>query len=49
MYPDPYAYKPERFLTADGKLNRDVRDPSLYAFGVCVTPLLRFAILIDPL
>ncbi|KAL1722891.1 cytochrome P450 [Schizophyllum commune] len=33
MYPDPYAYKPDRFLTADGKLNRDVRDPSLYAFG----------------
>ncbi|KAL1744516.1 cytochrome P450 [Schizophyllum fasciatum] len=34
MYPDLYAYKPERFLTADGKrINKEVRDPSLYAFG----------------
>ena len=47
MYPDPYAYKPERFLTTDGKLNRDVRDPSLYAFGVCAITLLCFAILTD--
>ena len=47
MYPDPYAYKPERFLTADGKLNRDVRDPSLYAFGVCIISFTCFSILID--
>ena len=45
MYPDPYAYKPERFLTADGKLNRDVRDPSLYAFGVRAIFLAYFAAL----
>ncbi|KAI5889621.1 cytochrome P450 [Schizophyllum commune H4-8] len=32
-YPDAYAFKPDRFLTSDGKINRDVRDPSVFAFG----------------
>ena len=31
-YPDPFAFKPERFLK-DGKLNPNIRDPSLMAFG----------------
>ena len=33
-YPDPYAFKPERFLTAEGKLDSKVRDPGAMAFGV---------------
>ena len=33
LYPDPSFFKPERFLTKDGRLNRDVRDPSMVAFG----------------
>ncbi|KAF8910209.1 cytochrome P450 [Gymnopilus junonius] len=32
-YPDPSSFKPERFLTKDGKLNPTVRDPGLMAFG----------------
>ncbi|KAJ7871890.1 cytochrome P450 [Mycena olivaceomarginata] len=32
MYPDPYAFKPERFLL-DGKLNPAVKDPDCAAFG----------------
>ncbi|KAJ7347389.1 cytochrome P450 [Mycena albidolilacea] len=32
MYPDPYAFKPERFLLA-GKLNPAVKDPDCAAFG----------------
>ncbi|KAI0082010.1 cytochrome P450 [Panus rudis PR-1116 ss-1] len=31
-YPDPFAFKPERFLK-DGKLNPDVLDPSEACFG----------------
>lgn len=30
-YPDPFVFKPERFMK-DGKLNHEVRDP-LAAFG----------------
>ncbi|KAI4524701.1 cytochrome P450 [Schizophyllum commune Tattone D] len=32
-YPDPYAFKPERFLTAEEKLDPQVRDPATMAFG----------------
>ncbi|KAJ7237762.1 cytochrome P450, partial [Mycena rebaudengoi] len=32
MYPDPYAFKPERFLL-DGKANPAVKDPDCAAFG----------------
>ncbi|TCD64295.1 hypothetical protein EIP91_004273 [Steccherinum ochraceum] len=31
-YPDPETFKPERFIE-DGKINRDVKDPSTIAFG----------------
>ena len=33
-YPDPFAFKPERWLTEDGKLNPDLREPSaIFGFG----------------
>ncbi|KAJ7231653.1 cytochrome P450 [Mycena rebaudengoi] len=32
LYPDPYTFKPERFLL-DGKLNPAVKDPDCAAFG----------------
>ena len=32
-YPDPLAFKPERFLTREGKFDHTVRDPELAAFG----------------
>ncbi|KAJ7146857.1 cytochrome P450 [Mycena epipterygia] len=38
MYPDPTAFKPERFLR-DGKLNPDVRDPqAAFGFGRRICP-----------
>ncbi|KAJ7132663.1 cytochrome P450 [Mycena filopes] len=38
MYPDPDAFKPERFLLADGTPNPDVRDPPVFGFGRRVCP-----------
>jgi cytochrome P450 len=32
-YPDPSAFKPERFMKKDGQLDQDIRDPALIAFG----------------
>ncbi|KAI0789904.1 cytochrome P450 [Abortiporus biennis] len=32
-YPDPLKFKPERFLTPDGQLDLNVKDPSFAAFG----------------
>ena len=31
-YPQPERFMPERFLK-DGKINPDVRDPRVFAFG----------------
>ena len=33
VYPEPAEFKPERFMTADGKLNPDVQDPADAVFG----------------
>lgn len=32
-YPEPEAFKPERFLDADGNIDPNVRDPTMIAFG----------------
>lgn len=32
-YPSPDEFKPDRFLTSDGQLSADVRDPELIVFG----------------
>lgn len=32
-YPEPEAFKPERYLTADGKIDPSVRDPRTACFG----------------
>ncbi|KAF4622580.1 hypothetical protein D9613_009398 [Agrocybe pediades] len=33
VYPDPFSFKPERFLKADGTLDTSVKDPSHACFG----------------
>ncbi|KAI0081468.1 cytochrome P450 [Panus rudis PR-1116 ss-1] len=44
-YPDPEAFKPERFLRPDGTLNTDKRDPTdiIFGFGRRVCPGEAFA------
>ncbi|KAH8105125.1 cytochrome P450 [Cristinia sonorae] len=32
-YPEPEAFKPERFLDKDGRIDPSVRDPTIMAFG----------------
>lgn len=32
-FPEPHLFKPERFLTEDGRLNPNVRNPSTISFG----------------
>ena len=32
-YPDPDQFNPERFMSVDGDLNTNVRDPETFAFG----------------
>ncbi len=32
-YPEPELFKPERFLTPDGKLNPNAHDPFDFVFG----------------
>ena len=32
-YPEPFKFKPERFMTTDGQLNRDMKDPFHMVFG----------------
>ena len=32
-YPDPHAFRPERFLHTDGTFNWDVQSPEVAAFG----------------
>ncbi|KAF4605998.1 hypothetical protein EYR38_000043 [Pleurotus pulmonarius] len=47
-YPFPFAFKPERWLTEDGKLNPDLREPSaIFGFGrrACVGRHLAFPII----
>ena len=34
IYPDSYAFKPERFLAADGTLDPNIPDPAKIVFGV---------------
>ncbi|KAJ7622234.1 cytochrome P450 [Roridomyces roridus] len=34
VYPDPYTFRPERFLTEDGKLDPTIPDPTEVAFGL---------------
>ena len=32
-YPDPECFEPERYLSGNGSLNPDIRDPNTIAFG----------------
>jgi len=33
IYPEPFKFNPDRFLTKDGQLNPAVQDPALAVFG----------------
>lgn len=33
VYPDPMAFKPERYFSSDGALEFSSNDPEKYAFG----------------
>ena len=33
VYPDPFSFKPDRFLTADGQLDPSVKDPDFAVWG----------------
>lgn len=40
MYPEPYKFQPERFISNDGSLRKDIVDPRNFVFGFgrrCVT------------
>ncbi len=38
MYPDPYSFKPERFITSDGSFRDDPVVTSLFGFGKRICP-----------
>ena len=33
VFPEPHVFRPERFLTSDGQINKDVIDPRQLVFG----------------
>lgn len=42
MYPDPLAFKPERYIAEDGSFDCSANDPSRYVFGFgrrCILPI----------
>ncbi len=44
VYPEPHVFRPERFLTTDGKLNPQVKDPdAAWGFGRRLCPGRRMA------
>jgi cytochrome P450 len=39
VYPDPHAFKPERWLKSDGQLDPDAKDPlAFFGFGRRLCP-----------
>ncbi|KAJ8501740.1 hypothetical protein ONZ45_g12030 [Pleurotus djamor] len=39
MYPEPFSFKPDRWLTPEGQLNPDIRDPTvIFGFGRRICP-----------
>lgn len=33
VFPEPHVFRPERYLTSDGQINKDVIDPRQLVFG----------------